>query len=343
MVNYQTYVGTYTDDTGDGIYHCKLIDGEMIDSRLAATVENPSFVAAHPHLDVLYAVNEVDDGSVTAFEIRDDGELDRLDELTIGPADPCYCSVDSTGSALLVAHYSGGAVSVLSLTDDGRLDEPTVVEHEGSSVHPERQTEPHPHAIVPGPNDEYAYVPDLGTDEVLVYSLDPDAGTLERYDVVSVHDGAGPRHLEFDRGRGRAYLVNELDSTMSVFDWSPDAGELEIVQTIETREGGEGENFPADVHVHPSGEHVYASNRGHDSIAVLECSDEELTLLETVSTAGEWPRNFALSPTGDHLFVANEHSDTIVFFAVDDDGRLAPTGGRLSVPQPVCIEIVARS
>ncbi|RQG93620.1 lactonase family protein [Natrarchaeobius chitinivorans] len=345
MTNDHAYVGTYTDEAGEGIYHCRVDEstGELSEPQLAAPTQNPSFLATHPHLDVLYAVNETDDGSVTAFAIADDGGLEPLDERSIGPAGPCHCSVDSTGQYLLVAHYSGGAVSVLALADDGRIGAPTVVEHEGSSVHPDRQTAPHPHSIVPGPNDEFVYVADLGTDEVVVYALNREEDALERRDVVSIHDGAGPRHVTFDAERERAYLINELDSTLSVFDWSADSGGLSHVDTVETLEGPiETENYPAAICLHPSTDYVYGSNRGHDSVAVLDCSGRDLELVETVSTGGEWPRSMTLSSGGKYLIVANEHSETIVPFAVGDDGGLEELEGRVSVPHPVCVEIPGR-
>ena len=335
----RVYLGTYTDGDSDGIYRCTMDErtGRLTNVELAAETENPSFLAVNPRRDHLYAVNEVDDGAVTAFEIGADGELTFLDEQVIGPANPCYCSVDATGQYLLVAHYTGGAVSILAVEDDG-LGEATIHDHEGKSVHPERQTAPHPHSITPGPQNEFVYVPDLGTDEVVVYDLDLAAGTLERHESVFVHEGAGPRHLEFGPGGERGYLINELDSTLSVFEQDASGG-LVHVDTVDTVTSDyDGDNFTADVHVHPSGEYVYGSNRGHDSIAVVDCSNGTVGLVDTEPTRGEWPRNFALSPRGEYLFAANARSDTVSPFAVErETGSLKAAGEPVEVPHPVCI------
>ena len=339
MSTQRVYLGTYTDGDSDGIYRSAVdgTTGRLTNVELAAEVENPSFLAVNPRRDHLYAVNELDDGAVTVFEIGPDGELTFLDQRVIGPANPCYCSVDATGNYLLVAHYTGGSVSILPVEDDG-LGEPTVYDHEGESVHPERQNAPHPHSVTVGPQNEFVYVPDLGTDEVVVYELDLAAGTLERRDCTFVHEGAGPRHLEFGPGGERGYLINELDSTLTVFERDPSGG-LVHVDTVDTvAPDYEGDNFTADVHVHPSGEYVYGSNRGHDSIAVVDCSDGTVRLVDTEPTRGEWPRNFALSPHGEYLFAANAHSDTVSPFAVErETGSLEATGEPVAVPHPVCI------
>lgn len=340
MGSYWTFLGTYTDQESDGIYCCLMDEstGTLSDPRLAAKTAQPSFLALGPDSDILYAVNECKDGAVTAFRVEDEGGLSELNSQIIGPADPCHCSVDPSSEYLFVAHYTGGAVSILPLADDGTLYEPAVIEHEGSSVHPDRQTSPHPHSVVVGPNGKYLYVPDLGTDEVVVYRINREAGELERRSAVQVHVGAGPRHLQFHDED--AYIINELDSTLSRFAWEPSSGTLKEKATVATLEDRyEEENYTADVHAHPGSDRIYGSNRGHDSIAIIDTSDGDLELLDTESTRGECPRNFAISPEGEYLFAANQHSDTIVPFSINDSG-LNATNDIVEVPQPVCIVTV---
>jgi 6-phosphogluconolactonase len=344
MSTYRTFVGTYTDGSADGIYRCLMDEpaGTLRDIELAAATENPSFLAAHPDHRTLYAVNEVETGAVTAFEI-DDGDLRRRNRQVIGPADPCHCTVDPTGRYLFVAHYSDGAVSMLPIREDGALGESTVFDREGSSVNPDRQAASHPHSVNLAPGGEYLYVPDLGTDEMAVYEVARVDGTLTDRDAVSVHEGAGPRHLAFGPTGDRAYLINELDSTLSSFAVAA-GGRLEHVDTVSTLDGDfDGDNYTADVHVHPSGEHVYGSNRGHDSIAVIDCRSDDLRLVETTATRGERARNFALSPQGTVLFAANAESETVVPFAIDrETGALAVTGDQFEIPHPVCITTLDR-
>lgn len=325
-------------------------DSGGLDSLDATTAgEAPTFLCVHPELDVLYVADSVDDGALTAVAFdRHTGEVSVVNAQPTGGAGPCYCSVDATGSYAFVAHYRGGSVSVLPVDEDGRLGERTqVVEHEGRGVDPDRQTAPHPHSIVPGPDNEFAYVPDLGTDRVVVYRIDLEDGCLDPVDssTLPVHPGAGPRHLEFHPDERVGYLINELDSTITAFERNPETGALAAFQTVETLPAAfDGDNKTADVHVHPSGRFVYGSNRGHDSVASFAVDDDDrrLTPLGHESTRGEWPRNFAIDPTGASLLVENLHSDEIVTFDVDaETGTLDPTDESTAVPRPMCLAFLA--
>lgn len=335
----RAYVGTYT----DGLYEVRLGRSEGESPGRVRRVEvgdSPSFLDVHPNESSLYAVHEVSTGSASTLRIDEDGAIRPANRVETGAGAPCHCSVHPSGEWLLVAHYTGGAVSVLPITDGGELGEPTdVVAHDGSSVDPERQNAPHPHSITPGPNGRFAYVPDLGTDEVVVYEL-ADGGTLERASTVDVAPGAGPRHLDFHPSGEFAFLITELDSTVVTFRWDAETGGLEQVDTVSTLPADwDDENYPADVHVHPSGRWVYGSNRGHDSIVVFDVDERtgELDAVDHESTRGEWPRHFTLDPSGEYLFAANQHSDSIVAFRVDGEtGALTATGEELEIPEPVC-------
>lgn len=349
---YHAFVGTYTDGDSEGIYSYRLDSDtgtlEHVDATDAGP--NPSFLAVHPSGEFLYAVNEVDEGAVTALSIdRDTGGLTELNRVaTGGGAHPCHCTVDSTGQYLLVAHYNGGTVAMIPIAEDGTVDEPShLVEHEGSSVHPERQTSPHPHSIRPGPENRFAYVPDLGTDRVYVYEMDLDAGELRPAEQswVALPDGSGPRHLDFHPSEDRVYLLNELDSTLTALERDPATGALDVLDAESTLPASfDGDNITADVHVHDSGEWVYASNRGHDSIAAFDVADDtgELSPLDRVPTGGEWPRHFTLTPSGTHLLVENKDTNDVVTFDVDaDDGTLTATDAVTDVPSPVCLQFLA--
>jgi 6-phosphogluconolactonase len=345
------FVGTYTDGDSEGVYTCNLDrdSGELERVDATAAGENPSFLAVHPNGEFLYAVNEVDDGAVTALSIdRDSGELTELNQVvTGGGADPCYCTVEATGQYLLVAHYTGGTVAMVPIEDDGTVAEPShVVEHEGSGPNPDRQETAHPHSIRPGPENRFAYVPDLGTDEVFVYELDLEDGKLRptEFGALELPGGSGPRHLDFHPDQDRIYLLNELDSTLTVIDRDPSTGALDVRGSQPTLPATfEGDNTTADVHVHDSGKWVYASNRGHDSIAVFAIDETTgaLAFVERVSTRGEWPRNFAITPPGSHLLAENEDTDDVVTFEIDEDeGTLSATGAVTEIPSPVCVQFL---
>jgi 6-phosphogluconolactonase len=161
---------------------------------------------------------------------------------------------------------------------------------------------------------------------------------------VKVQAGAGPRHLDFHPSGRFIYLINELDSTLTAFAYDPDEGVLREIQAISTLpEGFHGTNWPADVHVSPSGKFVYGSNRLHDSIVIFAVDEESgcLTFVGHEPTGGKYPRNFAIDPAGTFLLAANQHSGTLVTFRMDaQTGKLTPTGQVVQVPTPVCVKIV---
>jgi 6-phosphogluconolactonase len=342
--------GTYTDGDSEGIYTCSYDAkrGEVRQVDVEDAGPNPSFLAFHPDGKHFYAVNEVENGAVTALSIdRETGAVTAQNQVvTGGGADPCYCAVDKTGSYLLVAHYTGGAVAVIPILDDGRVGEPTqIVKHEGAGPNEERQASAHPHCIRPGPQNRFVYVPDLGTDRVVIYEFDDDTGELKSAaDPLSVPPGSGPRHIDFHPTDDRAYLLYELDSKLVELDQDPDTGALNAIDSASTLPADfEGNNLTADIHVHGSGRYVYASNRGHNSIASFTIGEGSggLTPIDHTSTKGEWPRNFALSPNSDHLFVENMHTNDVVTFAVDStDGTLDPTGARTEIPSPSCLRFL---
>jgi len=342
------FVGTYTDPDEDGVFGFHVDDGTLHPTTAVNGGGDPTFLAPDSGGDRVYVANRPESGGhVVAYAVdREEGALSRLNAApTAGGGTPCHCSVDATDQCVLTAQYGGGTVSVLPVDGTGRVGDPTtVLEHEGTGPDADRQDQPHPHSIVPGPDNVYAYAPDLGADRVFVYDLDPGAGTIDPADCghVDVHAGAGPRHMDFHPDGRYAYLINELDSTVVAFERDPETGALDAFATASTLpDGFDGENYTADIHVHPSGEYLYGSNRGHDSIAVYELDAQgRPSLVGTESTRGEWPRNFALDPAGEFLFAENADTDDIVSFRIGADGTLDPTGAVVDVPSPVCMRFV---
>ncbi len=356
---YFVYVGTYTVDgsASKGIYAYRfdLDNAKLTPIGLAAQTTSPSFLAVHPNHRFLYAANEVGDyqgkksGGVSAFAIdRATGKLTLLNQVASGGADPCYITVDKTGKYVLVANYTGGSVSVFPVLADGRLgDASAFIQHRGHGTNPKRQEGPHAHSIDLSPDNRFAIVDDLGLDETLVYRFDSAKGTLVLNDppFAKADAGAGPRHFAFHPNGKFGYVVNEMASTVSVFAYDAAGGVLRpITQTISTLpKGFAGENTTAEIEVHPSGNFLYASNRGHDSIAVfaIDATKGTLTLLEYMLTKGQSPRNFEIDPTGTLLFAANEKSDNIVAFRINQQsGRLTPANNVLDISQPVCVKFV---
>ncbi len=348
------YVGTYTEaGRHDGVHLVRMDHrtGTLRSVGVADVGPNPSFLAIHPNGRVLYAVNEVTEmggratGAVGAFTIaRDSGQLTRLGEQPSEGAAPCYVSLDRTARLALVANYVSGTIAVLPIDSDGTLSGATqMVQHSGTGPNAARQASAHAHCIIVHPSNHFVLAADLGVDRILLYQLDAQQGTLthaEHGDAV-MRPGSGPRHLAFHPTLPVLFVTGELDSTVTALHSDPDTGAMSPLETRSTLpDGWTGTNLTADIHVAPNGRTLYASNRGHNSIAVFSIADTSgaLTLEQVISTAGDWPRNFAIDPTGRWLLVANQRSGSIVVFARDSEsGRLTPTSQRIGLPNPVCL------
>jgi 6-phosphogluconolactonase len=255
--------------------------------------------------------------------------------------------VDHAGKNVLVANYGGGSVACLPIGADGRLGEATGFhQHKGTSVDPQRQEAPHAHSINVDPANRFVFAADLGLDQVLVYRLDAAKGTLTQNDppYAETPKGAGPRHFAFRPDGKFAYVINELNSTVTAFRYDPEKGVLHPFQNISTLpEGYKGDNYPAEVVAHPSGKFLYGSNRGQDSIAMFRIDETTgtLTSLGQELTGGKNPRNFVVDPTGAYLLAENQDSDTILVFRVDQEtGKLKPTGVTIAAPMPVCVRFL---
>jgi 6-phosphogluconolactonase len=346
------YVGAYTKPPyghadGISVFQFDPESGDMAHMQTVAGILSPSFLAADPSWRHLYSVNEWDDGTVTAFA-RDpiSGKLIELNrERTHGDA-PCYVSLDSTARYLLVTNYAGETVVVLPIAEDGRVKPAScAVRHSGLSIHPDRQERPHPHMIAPAPDGRFVLVTDLGTDQILTYEIETETGQLvpnrQGPAFASAEPGAGPRHFAFAPNGRAVYVINELASNLTVYDYKPENGELNARQTVSSLPSDfSGENTCAHVVVSSDGRFIYGSNRGHDSIAIwaVENASGEVRLVGNESSRGRSPRNFAIDPSWKWLLAANEKSDTIVTFRRDSaSGLLTATGQVTETPSPVAI------
>lgn len=352
------FFGSYSKPGSPGIsvYEFDLATGQFKPLATDDSIRNPSFLSVHPSGKYLLAASEVDSvngkpgGGVASYAIdRESGQLTLLNQQSSGGGGPCYVSTDSKGQCALVANYGGGSVACLPIGEDGHLKEAaTFIQHEGSSVNERRQQKPHAHSILPSPDNRFALSADLGCDKVFIYELDPAKGKLAANDpaFAALKPGAGPRHLDFHPSGRFVYVINELDSTVTGFQFDAQKGSLTAIDTLSTLpEGYEGSNSCAQIRVHPSGKFVYGSNRGHNSIAIYQIDEESgrLTAVGQVSTQGKTPRNFNIDPTGQYLIACNQQSDSVVTFKIDTaTGRLTQTGEPIKVVAPVCVQFLAR-
>jgi len=305
------YIGTFTTgaSTSKGIYAMRLnLDtGKLSEPQLAAEALSPAFLAFHPTKRVLYAANETDKfqdkpgGGISAFTIGRDGMLKAINQEQSGGSGPCYLAVDHAGSRVLVANYGSGSVASLPIESNGKLKPASaMVQHEGSGADPNRQKGPHAHSFNADPTNKFGLAADLGLDKLFVYKLDPKKGTLTPNDppAAILPPGSGPRHLAFHPNGHIAYLANELKSNITVFSWDGAHGVLKDEQTISMLpEDFTGKSSAAEIQVHPSGQFVYASNRGHDSIVIYSADQKTGN-----TSSGSW-RHFRLIASSSPLFL----------------------------------------
>ncbi len=347
------YFGTYTggESASKGIYASwlDLETGVLNDPFLVSEVENPSFIEIHPNGKVLYAVGEAwGSGGLNAYFIdADTGDLIFLNKQSSQGRGPCHLSIDHAGKNLLVANYTTGSAGVTPLQRDGLLSEPSgFVQHTGSSINPDRQKGPHAHSINVSPDDRFAFVADLGIDKIMIYKLDISKGTLSPNEpaFVKLDPGAGPRHFTFHPNGRYAYVINELNGTMTTFKYEKNTGALSPVQTITTLpKDYTAYNKCAEVRVHPSGRFLYGSNRGHNSIVLYQINPDNghLTLSGFATKGIDTPRNFNIDPTGKFCLVANQGNDTVIVFKIDQKtGKLTSTSSMIALSKPVCIRFL---
>lgn len=352
---YLLYIGTYTsrmnsDSKGIYCYRFDSTSGELTAAGTTSGIHNPAYLSIDAKRGFLYAVNEdiheedAERGGVSAFKVDSStGALTFLNRQSSRGRGPCYVWAEPGGRYVLVANYPSGDAAVLPVGDEGYLGESTdYVKHEGSGPNEKRQEAPHAHCVVTDPENRYAFVVDLGIDRVMIYRLDHETGDLAEHGWVETAPGAGPRHLTFHPNGKYAFVVNELDSSVLALAYDAEQGTLTPVGTVSTLpDDFEGENTCAAIHVHPSGRYVYASNRGHDSVAVLEFDADtgRLTAVGYDKTQGQTPRDFTIDPSGQFLLAAHQDSNDIVTFRIDQQsGRLEPTGQVIHVPAPVCLK-----
>jgi 6-phosphogluconolactonase (cycloisomerase 2 family) len=297
----------------------------------------PSFVARHPELPVAYAVNELTEGRVSAFELSQDGVLLPMGSWSTGGSQPCHVTVEPSGRHLLVANYDSGSITTFPLGPDGRpTHRASLAAHSGAGPHPQRQRGPHAHSVVVTGDSVIAV--DLGADTIFRYPLDPASGELGPGEVAaSLPPGTGPRHVAIAKPsdtspEGGLHLVGELTATVTTFRTGPDGWREH--GTVATTTAGDA--LPSEIAVSADGRFLYVGNRGPDTLAVFSLAGGLPALVGEVSTGGAWPRHFAIADQ--HLYVANQLSHTVVVFRLDPaTGMPRPTGDIFSTPSPTCV------
>jgi 6-phosphogluconolactonase len=343
------FVGTYTDKTDSkGIYAFEFdaATGKLAPKRLAVESSNPSWVMIHPNGKWAYAANESGKQStISAFSVdAKSAKLALLNQLPALGEDPCYLSFDKSGKYIFVANYTSGNIVVFPILPDGKLGEHTSAVKDAGALGPnkERQEAPHAHWIEPTPGKRLVFVADLGLDRVLAYAFDATNGklTLAFSHSAVLSPGTGPRHGVFSKDEKFLFVLGEMKSTVTAFVADGKGGYRAMQAVSGLPANFSGRNDAAEIALHPSGKWLFASNRGHDSIAVfsVDPATGKLERAGDYSTGGKEPRHFAIDPTGRFLLAENQNSNSIVVFRINpESGGLSQVLTTEAIPSPVCL------
>lgn len=348
---YKLLIGTYTTSTNsDGIwvYDFDTETGNFNYKSKVSGVESPSYLAITRDGKHVYSVNEVRNGGVSSFIFNPaTAELTFLNRVSSGGEGPCYVAVDDRDKYVFAGNYGSGSLSAIPIKEDGSLStDVQFIQQEGSSIDKSRQQGPHVHSTVLSPDNHYLLTPNLGTDKVSIYVFDANKTSkpLAPADpaFVSVKPGSGPRHIIFHPNSKFVYLVHEMGSMITVFDYKN--GKLTEKQTITMLSPDfKGKVGAADIHISPDGKFLYASNRGEANELVIYSINKEgkLNYVGRQTALGKTPRNFVIDPTGNFLLVANQDSNEVIIFKRDlKTGLLAPTEKKIQVGRPVCLKFM---
>lgn len=348
------WFGTSTPKNGlsRGIYHgvFDTESGKLSKVELAAELGSPGFLAKHPDGTMLYAA--ASDGgipSIVAFRIQGGGGKATLVKDSSVPIDDggaAHVSVSRDGRCVFSAQYGAGSTACFVLNEEGSLIKRSDLQKHpaGSGVISGRQEKAHAHWTGTSPDDRFVFVPDLGMDKVVIYEVDKAAGKLQLHGYGECPPGGGPRHMKFHPDGTKAYVLNELALSVTVFDYDAQAGSMTPIQTIETLpesvKAKEAFNSSSEIRVHPSGKFVYAANRGNDSITAYSVDKDtgKLTLIEVEPIHGAWPRNFNVDPSGRWILAAGQNTNSVTIFKIDQEtGELQFTRDAVFVPQSICV------
>ena len=355
------YVGTYTfpgtapggthQSQAKGIYVFKMNpnDGGLTLLQIAE-IPNPSYLALDPGLRHLYCVNEMTDGGVSSFTINPrSGMLTFMNMMPTNGQDTTHLSVQPSDQYLFAASYTSGNFQVFRIATDGSIGAMTdnfQSVGNGTGPNPARQEGPHAHQILTDLDGNHVFGVDLGADKVNVWNLDPGTGKLIPNTVpfAPVASGSGSRHMAFHPDRQHAYVLSELASSVTVFDYDPARAAFTWQQTISTLPPDfTGTNTTAEIRIHPTGRFLYNTNRGHNSVTMfkIEPKTGELEVIGWESTRGQWPRGMNIDPSGTFLYAANQNTDNIAVFRIQQDNGRLRFSTLVNTPTPVDVEFGA--
>lgn len=330
--NIPLYVGTFTNENSEGIYNFNFNTktGELSNEKLVIRVDNPSFITFSSNKKYLYAANRDENNQYAiAYSVAKNGSLNLINKVNSNGKGPCHIQLNKLNNKLVVSNYGGGTISIYNVNKNGRINEAfQVLDHNLPN------DKSHAHSAKFFKNN--LFIADLGRDFIAHYVENSDYFKLnENY---TMKDGAGPRHFEISKKGKFIFVLNELNSTVSVL--KKNKNNYNNIQDISTlRDDYSGKNSCADIHLSKNEKFLYCSNRGENSIVVFK-RDKKSGLLQktqSISVQGNWPRNFTLSPDGKFLLVANKKSNNISVFNVDKNSGKLDFLKSFKAKTPVCL------
>ncbi len=343
LKTYTLFVGTYTENGSEGIYSYNFDSntGQLMDKKLAAVMGNPSFLKISPNKEYLYAVEETDgykgsSGMVVAFDIEKD-QLKKINgNLTLG-AHPCHIGLSQDGKFLAVSNYTGGSFSIFKIGNDGELlPTPQFIDH--TLLDTTKTSHAHSAKFV----DKQLLVADLGLDAVKQYSLEGDKFMPSGQPSLDLPLKAGPRYFTFGQSGKFLYVINELNSTITVFQKEADSSYSELQTESTLAKDFQGDSYCADIHLSKDGKFLYGSNRGENTIVIFKVDQNngKISLVGREGVKGDWPRNFGMDPSGNFLLVANQKSDNITVYRRNLEKGTLNFLHEIKLPSPVCLEFL---
>lgn len=333
---HKIFLGTYTRRISQGIYQIKLDTATETLGQLELVAEenSPTYLTTSSK-HALYSVTSRDQqGGIASY----DSQKNFLNAVTEDGASPCYVAVDEQRQLVYSANYHKGEVNSYHINSDGSLEAAAAVFHTEATGPHKNQDNPHVHYADLTPDQRLA-VCDLGTDRVYTYDV-ADSGALELAAVYLAEPGTGPRHLVFHPQQKLAYLFGELDSSITVLAYQQDGSFVEKQKVSTIPDDFNGENGGAAIRISNDGRFLYASNRGHNSIAVFAITDtgEKIKPIQSISSEGDFPRDFALTPENDYLVCANQNSDNLTLYRRNPEtGFLTMIQKEVFAPEAVCV------
>ncbi len=340
-------IGTYTNScnsTGIYLYNFNSDSGDFKKISVSEKAINPSFLTVSDDRKYIYSVNENGaESTISVYEYKNSNSLNLIEIKKAYGTNPCYIINDN--QTVITANYTSGNIVVFKKNEDGSLSNvKQIVQHFGKGINPKRQEKPHVHMVQFTPDKKFVIANDLGTDKMYVYKYNPnsDKDILTIKDSIQLKDGSGPRHSTFSKDGKYCYLLQELDGTLTIFNYN-DGIFKKIQEKTIVKPNFEGENAAADLHITPDGKFLYATNRGtFNDISCFEIQKNGLLVFKhTTSTTGKGPRNFAIDPTGNFVLIAHQNTNNITVFKIDKTtGNLTDSGRKLELCAPVCLVFI---